>query len=286
MDIPFRLVDVFTERPFAGNQLCVVPETPAGLTSEQMQTIAQEIGFSETTFVTEAGGDRYTMRIFTPTQELPFAGHPTLGTAYTLATEGTIEPTAIQTTTVGEVPVEVDLERGFVWMRQRPPEFREVFDDRAAVAEAIGLAAHDLGDLPPQVVSTGLAPLLVAIRDEAALRRAERDPRLTPELARRAGAECLYLFAIRADGDVMARMFDPFFGIGEDPATGSAAGPLGAFLARHSLAGLPGRAIVAQGELVGRPSFLHLEVRAEGHGFAINVGGGVRPVGEGAFRVV
>jgi len=98
MDVPFRLVDVFTERPFAGNQLCVVPETPVGTTSEQMQTIAQEIGFSETTFVTSAGGDRYTMRIFTPPQELPFAGHPTLGTAFVLASEGTIELSAIQTT--------------------------------------------------------------------------------------------------------------------------------------------------------------------------------------------
>src|SRR2546423_6954989 len=112
MDVPFRLVDVFTERPFAGNQLCVVPETPPGMTGEQMHTVAQEIGFSETTFVTEAGGGRYTMRIFTPAEELPFAGHPTLGTAFTLATEGTIEPEAIQTTTMGEVPVEVDLERG------------------------------------------------------------------------------------------------------------------------------------------------------------------------------
>jgi trans-2,3-dihydro-3-hydroxyanthranilate isomerase len=286
MDVPFRLVDVFTERPFAGNQLCVVPETPAGTTTEQMQTIAQEIGFSETTFVTEAGADRYAMRIFTPTQELPFAGHPTLGTAFTLAMEGTIEPNAIQTTTVGEVPVDVELERGFVWMRQRPPEFRDVFDDRAAVADAIDLEPGDLGNLPPQVVSTGLAPLLVPIRDEATLRRAERNPRSIPELARRAGAECLYLFAIRGDGDVMARMFDPFFGIGEDPATGSAAGPLGAFLSRHALAGLPGRAVVAQGELVGRPSFLHLNVRAEGDSFEVKVGGGVRPVGEGVFRGV
>jgi trans-2,3-dihydro-3-hydroxyanthranilate isomerase len=286
MDVPFRLVDVFTERPFAGNQLCVVPETPAGMTTEQMHTVAQEIGFSETTFVTEAGGDRYAMRIFTPNEELPFAGHPTLGTAFILATDGTIAPEATQTTAIGEVPVEVELERGFAWMRQRPPEFRDVVDDRAAVAAAIGLGPEELGELPPQVVSTGLAPLLIPVRDEATLRRAERDARLIPELARRAGAECLYVFAVRGEGDVMARMFDPFFGIGEDPATGSAAGPLGAFLARHALAGLPGRGIVAQGELVDRPSFLHLNVRAEEESFEINVGGGVRLVGEGVFRGV
>src|SRR5207245_1586897 len=88
MEVPFRLVDVFTDRPLAGNQLCVVPETPPGLKSELMQALAPEIGFSETTFVTEAGGDRYAMRIFTPGMELPFAGHPTVGTAFLLAAEG------------------------------------------------------------------------------------------------------------------------------------------------------------------------------------------------------
>src|ERR1051325_1875753 len=109
MELSFRLVDVFTERPFAGNQLCVVPETPPELDAATMQAVAQEIGFSETTFVTSAGGDRYAMRIFTPASELPFAGHPTIGTAFTLAAEGRIEPRAIQTCERGEVPVEVDV---------------------------------------------------------------------------------------------------------------------------------------------------------------------------------
>src|SRR5436190_23987267 len=121
--VPFRLVDVFTERPLAGNQLCVVPETSVSLDPTVMQSLAREIGFSETTFVTEAGGDRYTMRIFTPDQELPFAGHPTLGTAYLMVAEGRVTSPAIQTTAVGEVPVEIDVEEGFGWMRQRPPMF-------------------------------------------------------------------------------------------------------------------------------------------------------------------
>src|SRR5256885_17264063 len=117
MDVPFRLVDVFTERPFAGNQLCVVPETPPGMTGEQMHTVAQEIGFSETTFVTEAGGGRYTMRVFTPTAELPLAGHTTPGTALSPAAAGTIEPEARQTTTMGEAADGAELERGYGWTR-------------------------------------------------------------------------------------------------------------------------------------------------------------------------
>src|SRR5712691_9336812 len=116
MRVRFRLVDVFTERPFAGNQLCVVAEPPAELGAATMQTLAKEIGFSETTFVTEASGDRYTMRIFTPAQELPFAGHPTLGTALTLLDEGRITSPAVQTTAIGDVRVEADLGAGFAWM--------------------------------------------------------------------------------------------------------------------------------------------------------------------------
>src|SRR5438552_8183763 len=102
-----------------------------------------------------------------------------------------------------------------------------------------------------QAISTGLPPLLVPVRDEAALRRAEHDGRACAEAAERAGAECLYLFAIRGNGDVMARMFDPFIGIGEDPATGSAAGPLGAYLVERGVGGGP--IVIAQGEMVGRP---------------------------------
>ena len=98
------------------------------------------------------------------------------------------------------------------------------------------------------------------------------------------GSECLYLFAITDDG-VTARMFDPGAGVGEDPATGSAAGPLGAYLAQRGVAGMPGRVTVAQGEQVGRPSFLHVEVQPDGDSFAIRVGGGVRIVGEGSFRL-
>ena len=286
MDVPFRLVDAFTETPFEGNQLCVVPETPDGFTTEQMAMLALEINFSETTFVTEARPDGYRMRIFTPDAELPFAGHPTIGTAFTLASEGRTSTTAVQTTAVGDVPVEVDLDRGFAWMTQPPPVVGPEFHDRSLVAEASGLEPGDLApDLPMQVISTGLAPLLVPVRDEATLRRAERHEPSVRRATEASGGECIYLFAIRGDGDVMARLFDASFGVGEDPATGSAAGPLGVYLASRGLAGMPGDAVVAQGELVGRPSFLHLDVRADRDSWIVRVGGGVQIVGEGVFRV-
>lgn len=286
MDVGFRLVDAFTETPFQGNRLCVVPETPDGLSTGQMRMLALETNFSETTFVTESRPDGYRMRIFTPNAELPFAGHPTIGTGYTLASEGRTSTHTVQTTSLGDVPVDVDLDRGFAWMTQQQPVVGEEFGDRRTVAEASGLEEDDLHpELPMQVISTGLGPLLVPIRDEAALRRAERYEPACRRATAASGGECLYLFAIRGDGDVMARMFDASFGVGEDPATGSAAGPLGVYLASRGLAGMPGRAVIAQGELVGRPSFLHLDIGSDGGWWRVRVGGGVRIVGEGVFRL-
>ena len=286
MDVAFRLVDAFTETPFQGNRLCVVPETPEGFSTEQMKMIALEINFSETTFVTESRPDGYRMRIFTPDAELPFAGHPTIGTAYTLASERRTSTHTVQTTALGNIPVEVDLERGFAWMTQKPPVFGHEFGDRGVVAEAAGLDPDDLHpELPMQVITTGLAPLLVPIRDEETLRRAERYEPACRRATVASGGECIYLFTVRGDGDVMARMFDASLGVGEDPATGSATGPLGVYLASRGLAGMPGEAVIAQGEMVGRPSFLHLDVRPESDSWMVRVGGGVRIVGEGVFRV-
>jgi trans-2,3-dihydro-3-hydroxyanthranilate isomerase len=286
MRLAFRIVDVFTEVPYAGNQLCVFPDAPAELDTPTMQSLALEIGFSETTFVLDAAGDRYRMRIFTPDEEIPFAGHPTLGTAFVLAREGRVSPSMIQTTEAGEVPIEIDVDGGFGWMRQLPPVAGATFDDRALVAAAGGLEPGDIvADLPVRVMSTGLPHLMVPIRDEETLRRAERNGPLCVEVHRRTGATSIYLFAVRGDGDVLARMFDPLLGIGEDPATGSAAGPLGAYLSTHALAGMPGEVVVSQGEMVGRPSRLHVEVGGAGPEWTIRIGGGVRVVGDGAFEV-
>jgi trans-2,3-dihydro-3-hydroxyanthranilate isomerase len=281
--IPFFLVDVFTERPLAGNQLCVVPDA-GGLDSSLMPRIAAEINFSETTFVTESGGDRYRMRIFTPGSELPFAGHPTLGTAFTLVREGRVTSPVTQSVPAGEIQVEVDLDRGFARMRQLPPTFGTVIEDRELLAAANGLRPDQLHpDLPAQVVSTGLSHLIVPARDEAAVASAERDPRALETLLAKAETDAVYLFASDRGGSAKARMFDVTRGIGEDPATGSAAGPLGVYMAARGIGGMPGTVAIRQGEELGRPSILHAEVGAAGDSWTVHVGGGVQIVGEGAF---
>ncbi len=284
MLIPFRIVDVFTPRPLAGNQLCVVPDI-VDLDTEGMHALAQEIGFSETTFVTEAAGDRYAMRIFTPGSELPFAGHPTLGTAFVMVSEGRVSTPATQVVAAGEIPVEVDLDAAFAWMTQLPAEFGRQFDDRDLFARAAGLGVGDLAEgLPILTVSTGLVMTIVPIRDVETLRRAVRDESVTREAVTSSNADALYLFAVTDEG-VTARMFDAEFGIGEDPATGGAAGPLGAYLAEHELAGLPGSVLIRQGEQVGRPSELHVRVAREGGSWRARVGGGVHVVGRGEFEI-
>jgi trans-2,3-dihydro-3-hydroxyanthranilate isomerase len=284
VEVPFRLVDVFTPTPLSGNQLCVVPD-PVELDEAAMQALAKEIGFSETTFVTEAAGDRYAMRIFTPDAELPFAGHPTLGTAFVLVSEGRVTSPGTQTTAAGDVPVEVDVASNSAWMTQLPVEFGRVFDDRALIARAAGLGLDDLEpDLPVQTVTTGLLWTIVPVRDADRLARAQRDGRALEEVVMISGDEGLYLFAM-TDAGATARMFDAGHGIGEDPATGSAAGPLGAYLAEHGLGGMPGSILVRQGERVGRPSELHVEVRDEGGRWRVRVGGGVHVIGSGAFRL-
>jgi len=284
MRVPFRLVDVFCERPLTGNQLCVVPE-PIDIDDATRQALAREIGFSETTFVTRVEDDSYEVRIFTPGHELPFAGHPTLGTAFVMVSEGRVRSPLRQVVRAGVIPVQVDVDRGTATMTQLPPEFGPVFDDRAAVAGAVGLSADDLHpDLPVQPVSTGLPPLLVPIRDLDTLRRARANEEAIGEVCTRAGGEEFYLFAVTEEG-VTARMLDWEHGVGEDPATGSAAGPLGAYLAEYGVARMPGDVAIRQGEQVGRPSLLRVSVTGEAGAWRVRVSGQVAVVGEGAFHL-
>ena len=284
VNVPFRLVDVFAPRPLAGNQLCVVPE-PIDVDEETMQALAKEIGFSETTFVTEAAGDRYAMRIFTPGRELPFAGHPTLGTAFVLVSEGRVSTPATQVIAAGEIPIEVDVGANTAWMTQLPAEFRPIFPDRDLIASAIGLTTADLDPgRPVQTVSTGLPTTIVPVRDLDTLRRVTRNEQLVGQAVRASGGQDLYLFAPTAEG-VTARMFDSEFGIGEDPATGSAAGPLGVYLGEYGDLDTTGRLTIRQGEQVGRPSELHVEARREDGAWRARVGGGVHIVGGGAFEL-
>ena len=220
MEVGFRLVDVFTETPFRATGSASSRARPRASPTEQMRMLALETNFSETTFVTESRADGYGCGSSRRTPSCPFAGHPTIGTAFTLASEGRdVRTRPSRRPRCGDVPVEVDLERGFAWMTQQPPVFGDEFDDRDVVARGRGARARRPRSptLPMQVISTGLGPLLVPVRDEATLRRAERYEPGCRRATEASGGECLYLFAIRGDGDVLARMFDASFGVGEDP---------------------------------------------------------------------
>lgn len=293
MRVAFRLVDVFAERPLAGNQLCVVPD-PVSLEPDLMQALALEIGFAETTFVTAAEGDRYSMRIFTPGQELPFAGHPSLGTAFVLVREGRVSTPAVQSVAAGEYEIAVDLEGGSARMRQRAPTFG-VELERPMLADALGLAVEDLHpELAPTVVSTGLPHLMCPAASADAVAAARPDSARLAELLASAGAGGCYLFAYRGraggegrgggEASAKARLFAPGLGVNEDPATGSAAGPLGAFLAQLGVMP-PGRLRISQGEEIRRPSTLLVDVEPDGGSWSVFVGGGVSVVGEGAFEL-
>ncbi len=282
MRLPFRIVDVFAERPLAGNQLCVVPDA-GDLDTGVMRAVALEIGFSETAFVTGIAGNRYDLRIFTPGKEMPFAGHPTVGTAFLLVSEGRIRSPAVQRVAAGEFHVEADPVAGTARVRQLPPTFGPEIRDRERLAHAVGLRPEDLdAGLPAQVVSTGLPHFVVPAATPDAVAAAMPNQRALSEVVREVETDGLYLFALTEEG-AKARFFGEGIGIDEDPATGSAAGPLGAYLAARGLGGLPGTIVVRQGEEVGRPSAIHVEVAPEGDSWAVWVGGGVFVVGRGEF---
>jgi trans-2,3-dihydro-3-hydroxyanthranilate isomerase len=280
--IPFVVADVFTDRALAGNQLMVVTDA-AGIADDRMLALAREIGFSESTFVAEAHGDRYRMRIFTPEREMGFAGHPTLGTAFVLATDGRIGRAATQTVPAGEFAVEVDLSAGTATVKQHAPEFGPEIDDVGMVAAAVGLDAGDLDpSTPPQPVSTGLRCVMVPIRTPEAVARAEMRPREVAAIAEEHDADALYLFAVTGEG-AKARLFAPGVVLAEDPATGGAAGPCGAYMAARGLGPLPGSMVIRQGEEAGRPSTLHVAVEPDGESWSVRVSGGVRIVARGEW---
>jgi len=274
--VPFRLVDVFAERPLEGNQLCVLPDSP-DLDERLVRRLANEIGFSETTWVLEAEPDRYRMRIFTPLTELPFAGHPSLGTAYTLAALGKTSETVTQEVPAGSYRIEVDVKGETARMNQGRAVFAEEFQDRQAIADAIGLPLEALAHgLPAVPVSTGVFHLMVPLASADVVRAAEPRMERVAAVTKAAGTTAIYVFAIDGPRSAVARLFAPGVGVGEDPATGSAAGPLGAYLDER---GLTGELSISQGENLGRPSILRADPRDDG----VWVSGGVHLVGEGVF---
>jgi len=277
--------DVFTRRPFGGNQLAVFPDA-RGLATAEMQTIAREMNFSETTFVLppEIPEAARRVRIFTPGIEVPMTGHPTVGTTWVLARRGVL-PGREATLQLGIGAVQVAIDDGFVWMTHRAPIFGPVRDDREAVARALGVAASDLADgRPIQEVSTGVPFLIVPLRSLDAIGRCRSD-----ETALRAlGPVSVYPFTtetVACDALVHVRMFSPHVAsVPEDPATGSAAAPMGAYAARYGL--LPRAAetrfMIEQGLEMHRPSDIHVEVRRDGDAITgLRIGGETVIVAEG-----
>ena len=291
--LSFWQVDVFTTQPLSGNPLAVFPDA-AGLSTETMQAIAREMNLSETTFVSppEAPGADARVRIFTPGEELPMAGHPTLGTAFTLWRQGAAPAeggTLHLELGVGVLPVELSPER--VTMTQATPHFGPPLEAEALarLAGALGLdpeAAWREGP-QPQAVSAGLPHLMVPLPSLAALEGAQPDLAAAAPLLRALGADGLYLHALPEDPaqPLRARLFAPGVGVAEDPGTGSAAGPLGLYLVAKGLRP-PGPLEILQGLELRRPCqiFVHIDRDAQGQLAPPKVGGAVVKVIEGQLR--
>jgi trans-2,3-dihydro-3-hydroxyanthranilate isomerase len=285
----FFIVDVFAQRKYTGNQLAVVTDA-AELTGEQMQTIAAEFDYSETTFVTgQPSRDGWPVRIFTPEEEVPFAGHPTLGTASVIRQElADGDPDRISLDLeVGEIPVDVRTTHGedFLWMRQQPPTFGEELS-HDLLADVLGLDESHLDtDWPVQVVSTGLPTIIVPLQNLAALEGIELDRGAYDSLVEDREAKLVHAVAPEAReeaNDLAVRMFSPYYGVPEDPATGSANGCLAAYLAYHQYLGASSVDVrVEQGYELGRPSLLALSSTVNAENIAVEVGGQVVAVAQG-----
>jgi trans-2,3-dihydro-3-hydroxyanthranilate isomerase len=293
-----RTVDVFTERALAGNPLAVVLDAE-GLSDDLMQAIAREMNLSETTFVLPAQhGGSARVRIFTPHAELPFAGHPTIGTAWVLLDEGLVSARAdvlVLEEEIGPVPVRVDstAARPLLWMTHPPARFGEVVAERAQMAAALGLEESELApSIPIQVVSTGVGFVYVALRDARAVDAATSSGERLAKVLARYGSPPVFLFARQDSRRLYSRMFGPhsLTQIVEDPATGSASGPLGAFAVRYGLVPRDTQVEIVseQGTRMGRQSFVHIKIAYPDGGDIpqrIEVGGSVVPVLNGRLTI-
>jgi trans-2,3-dihydro-3-hydroxyanthranilate isomerase len=295
-------LDVFTSTPFEGNQLAVFPQPRREIAADLMQRIAAEMAFPESTFVfpREGAGD-VRMRIFTPGEELPMAGHPTIGTTFALAAEGVIERGRTEFVFelgVGPTPVSLEWnDRGlsFAWMTQPLPSFGPEVADRDALAAALGVEARDIvHDLPVEAVSSGVPFLFVPLATREAVDRVSIERRA---LARTLHAACgrelpVFLFTTDRGRDagaetVYSRMLAPGFGIAEDPATGGASGPLGSYLLHHgAVSASQARALLSlQGVAMRRPSRIHISIDSrDGTITHVRVGGQAVLVGSGELN--
>ncbi|MBS0171352.1 MAG: PhzF family phenazine biosynthesis protein [Nitrospira sp.] len=280
--LQFYQADVFTDEPFGGNPVAVFPDAD-GLTDEELQRIAREMNLSETVFVFPPTDQAAVvkMRIFTPTQEIPFAGHPVIGTFFVLGSLGRLalrEPSTrlLQECNLGLFPVDIHTHDGVVErvvMAQPSPEFLDVIEEPEAlfaIARALGINKSAITEtrFPVQVVSTGLPVIIVPVRTLTAVRSIVPDVAAIAELSQQYGANGMMVFStmtVEQSSTVHTRMFAPLIGIVEDPATGSASGALGAYLVQHGVVDIrPETEIIAeQGYEIDRPSRILIQVNSD-----------------------
>jgi trans-2,3-dihydro-3-hydroxyanthranilate isomerase len=289
--LTFYIVDVFAEEKYAGNQLAVVRDA-AALSDSQMQKITKEMNYSETTFILSEkprdGG--YDVRIFTPGAEVPFAGHPTLGTAFVIRQE--IIKKSIETVNlnlkVGQIPVTFQNtgEGGnILWMKQIEPTFGEVLD-AGNIAQALTVNKDDIDDrFPIQEVSTGLPFIIVPLKTLDATKRSKINKDVFFKLIENIQAKMVLLFCpetYNRDNNLNVRVFCDYYGISEDPATGSGNGCLAGYLVKNQYFGTSKIDVrVEQGYEIGRPSLLYLRAKEVSGKIEVSVGGKVVMVAKG-----
>jgi len=285
MSLQYYLLDVFTSTPLSGNQLAVFPDA-SDIDPACFQSIAKEFNLSETVFLFPTkSGKNPVMRIFTPGKELPTAGHPTIGTAYILARKtGKTSITFKQK--IGDIPVRISYRDGMpdlITMDQPLPVYGQILEDKAAAAAMLSLNPEDIADTPIQEISCGNNILFIPLRHVEILHKIKVRTDILEALSSKIDTTQLYCFSIYGvkGGDVQGRMFAPLLGISEDPATGSANGPLACYLVKHQLLNMP--VLSHQGYEMGRPSQLHLDIIRDGKDeiSEVKVGGKCQLVGKG-----
>lgn len=296
----FWRVDVFTDTPLTGNPLAVFPRA-SGLWDIEMQALAREMNLSETTFLMPPTNPsaNYRIRIFTPAKEIPFAGHPSIGSAYVAALEGLVPRpegvTVIYTELeIGVLPLQIHVEGDRITkvvMTQGEPALGKALTNVAALAKALRVPAREIGGkgLKPQLASTGSWSLQVPLRSLDGVKKVDPDLRSLGKLLAALGPQVdCYVFALEADqpgAHVHARMFSPSAGIAEDPATGSAAGACGAYLAAHGRLPAP-TFVIEQGIEIKHASRIEVSVETEGRAAkVVRVGGQVAPLIRGNLRL-
>ncbi len=287
------IVDVFAEQKYAGNQLAVFRKTK-DLSDDDMQTLAREMHFSETTFIMsdEKREGGYDVRIFTPEHEIPFAGHPTLGTAFIIQQEIIGQPVekVVLNLKVGQIPVNFKYQGkdvDYLWMKQINPTFGATFD-KQTISQVLNIDPADIDDrYPIQEVSTGTPFFMVPLKTLSAVKRANINRDRFFELIESTQAKAILIFCPEtksADNHLTVRVFADYYGVPEDPATGSANGCLAGYLVKHRYFGKDRIELdVEQGHQINRPSLLHLKAEVKAEEISVMVGGQVQMVARGEF---